>query len=43
MRHPAVWSRKHYRGSYAGDLWVMDVPTKTYAKLSDGEFESKVV
>jgi hypothetical protein len=24
-RHPGVWSRKHYRGSYAVDLWVMDV------------------
>mgnify|MGYP003694527041 CR=1 FL=1 len=22
---PATWSRKHYRGSYAADLWVMDV------------------
>lgn len=21
-RHPAVWSRKHYRGSYAADIWV---------------------
>src|SRR5438105_7371146 len=21
-RHPMVWSRKHYRGSYAADLWV---------------------
>ena len=39
MRHPAVWSRKHYRGSYAGDLWVMDVPAKTYTKFSDGEFK----
>jgi len=24
-RHPGVWSRKHYRGSYAVDLWLMDV------------------
>src|ERR1035441_2325455 len=23
-RHPGTWSRKHYRGSYAADLWVMD-------------------
>src|ERR1051326_1300805 len=24
-RHPASWSRKHYRGSYSADLWVADV------------------
>ena len=34
MRHPSVWSRKHYRGAYAADLWVMDVAAKTYTKLS---------
>ena len=28
MRHPSVWSRKHYRGAYAADLWVMDVAAK---------------
>ena len=39
MRHPAVWSRKHYRGSYAADLWVMDTTAKTYAKLGDSEFK----
>ena len=39
MRHPAVWSRKHYRGSYAADLWVMDTNAKTYAKLGDSEFK----
>jgi tricorn protease len=39
MRHPAVWSRKHYRGSYAGDLWVMDVSAKTFSKLGDSEFK----
>jgi tricorn protease len=33
-RHPSVWWRKHYRGAYAADLWLMDVATKTYAKLS---------
>jgi len=21
MRHPSVWSRKHYRGAYAADIW----------------------
>jgi tricorn protease len=39
MRHPAVWSRKHYRGAYAGDLWVMDVAAKTFSKLGDSEFK----
>jgi tricorn protease len=39
MRHPAVWSRKHYRGAYAGDLWVMDVAAKTFNKLGDTEFK----
>ena len=34
MRHPSVWSRKHYRGAFAADLWVMDIPSKTYAKIS---------
>jgi tricorn protease len=34
-RHPAVWSRKHYRGSYAADLWVMDVTARKFTKLGD--------
>jgi len=36
-RHPAVWSRKHYRGSYSADLWVMDVAGKTFQKLLDAD------
>jgi len=36
-RHPMVWSRKHYRGSYAADLWVMDVTDKTAKKILDAE------
>ena len=39
MRHPAVWSRKHYRGSYAADLWVMDTAAKTFNKLGDSDFK----
>lgn len=39
MRHPAVWSRKHYRGSYAADLWVMDIAAKTFNKLGDAEYK----
>src|SRR6266849_6173529 len=34
-RHPMVWSRKHYRGSYAADLWVMDIPNRSFRKLID--------
>src|SRR3989440_705556 len=34
-RHPMVWSRKHYRGSYAADLWVMDLPSKSSHKILD--------
>ena len=34
-RHPMVWSRKHYRGSYAADLWLCDLDTKTSRKLLD--------
>jgi tricorn protease len=36
-RHPAVWSRKHYRGSYSADLWVADFAQKTYTKLLPDE------
>ena len=24
-RHPSTWTRKHYRGSYAADIWVADL------------------
>jgi tricorn protease len=34
-RHPMVWWRKHYRGSYAADLWVMDVREHTFKKILD--------
>jgi len=36
-RHPATWSRKHYRGSYSADLWVMDVEKKTFQLLLDSD------
>ncbi len=38
-RHPATWSRKHYRGSYAADLWVMDVAAKKFSKLGGEEYK----
>lgn len=34
-RHPATWSRKHYRGSYAADLWVCNLDTKSSHKVLD--------
>jgi tricorn protease len=36
-RHPAVWSRQHYRGSYAADLWVASLSSNTYTKLLGDE------
>ena len=32
-RHPATWSRRHYRGSYAADLWIADLQAGNYTKL----------
>jgi len=36
-RHPSVWSRKHYRGSYAADIWIADLAAKTYRQVLAGE------
>jgi len=36
-RHPAPWWRKHYRGSYSYDLWVMDVAAKSFKRILDNE------
>ncbi|MHB8520485.1 MAG: DPP IV N-terminal domain-containing protein, partial [Limisphaerales bacterium] len=38
-RHPGVWSRKHYRGSYAVDLWLMEVATRKFTRLADGDYK----
>ncbi|HEY2588131.1 MAG TPA: S41 family peptidase [Tepidisphaeraceae bacterium] len=38
-RHPGVWSRQHYRGSYAVDLWVMDMADNTFTRLGDDEYK----
>ena len=32
-RHPSTWSRRHYRGSYAADLWITNLADKSYTKL----------
>ena len=37
-RHPSVWSRKHYRGSYAADLWVEEIAAKKFTKLADPDY-----
>jgi tricorn protease len=34
-RHPGVWSRQHYRGSYAVDLWIEDVGSKKFTQITD--------
>jgi tricorn protease len=34
-RHPMVWWRKHYRGSYAADLWVLDVDANRFRRVLD--------
>jgi tricorn protease len=34
-RHPMVWWRKHYRGSYAADLWTLDVAQRKFRRLGD--------
>src|ERR1043166_619674 len=38
-RHPGTWSRKHYRGSYAVDLWLMDVAAKKISRLRGGRYK----
>ena len=38
-RHPGVWSRQHYRGSYAVDLWLMEVASKRFSKLSPPDYQ----
>lgn len=38
-RHPGVWSRQHYRGSYAVDLWLLNVAKKEFAKLGDDDYK----
>ncbi|MBI4906699.1 MAG: PD40 domain-containing protein [Acidobacteria bacterium] len=38
-RHPGVWSRKHYRGSYAVDLWIRDIATNKFTHLADPDYK----
>lgn len=43
VRHPQAWTRKHYRGSYASDLWVMDASTKTYKDLRAPDYQGNML
>ncbi len=36
-RHPAQWSRRHYRGAGSADLWLANLTDKTYTKLLPDE------
>ena len=38
-RHPGVWSRQHYRGSYAVDLWLWDKHAGEYTRLGDDQYK----
>ena len=42
-RHPQNWTRKHYRGSYAADIWLMDASAKTYKDLRDPEYKGNML
>jgi tricorn protease len=42
-RHPSVWSRKHYRGSYAADLWVEELGTQKFTKLGDEAYHGNML
>ena len=41
-RHPSVWSRKHYRGSYAADLWVEEIAAKKFTHLGDEDYKGNM-
>ncbi len=43
VRHPQAWTRKHYRGSYASDVWIMDAAAKTYKDLRDPAFTGNMM
>lgn len=40
-RHPGAWTRQHYRGSAAADLWIMNVGTKNFRPLLADERYSR--
>ncbi len=38
-RHPSGWTRQHYRGAYATDLWLMEVASNKFTRLGNGEYK----
>lgn len=38
-RNHMQWWRKHYRGTFANDLWVMDVAGRSFTKLGGEEYK----
>ena len=41
-RHVPIWWRKHYRGSGATDLWVMDIKARTYKRILDTDVDDQM-
>jgi tricorn protease len=42
QRHPSVWSRKHYRGAYAADVWVEDLASRKFTRLGDEDYHGNM-
>ena len=42
-RHNPTWWRKHYRGSAAGDLWLMDSATGKFTSLNDPDYKGNML
>jgi tricorn protease len=40
-RHPGAWTRQHYRGSAAADLWLMNVRDQSFRPLLQDERYSR--
>jgi tricorn protease len=43
QRHSASATRRHYRGSNNGDLWVMDLASRQFKSLVDAEFKGNML
>src|SRR4051812_139627 len=42
-RHPGSWTRRRYRGSYAADLWLMDVGSMEFTRVANGDYKGNVL
>ena len=42
-RHNPAWWRKHYRGSAAGDLWLMDAASGKFTSLNDPDYKGNLL